>query len=627
MQPQLRGALEATAARDLASALPLALDAWREVRAPEVGDLIDALSAHLDAPEAARDAASWWRARACALQLIPMHPVEREDFLQQVHGVPGWRDAAPALADLDGRRIVEPPDAVVRGARLAALAALPSDVDDLLRAIIGWRDDPRLATAITCIIDARLFLFPPRWEPEAWGACAEWLLRLRDARALTALRAALARWNDAPPALRASLDAPRGMSVGGAYSATAAWLARTAEGLALADAPRAPLDADTRARFEAAAAALRATPTPSDLRRAERLEAMRPILSARTERAPREAFGRWLRARGDAWGGLFASQLEPDDATPDATRCAAEQELVDACVAGWLGPLASIGQRWEFAGGMPHACTLRWPRGDELPALVEHPLWATVREVAVPPAALGDALQPLCALLRHPCLRGVREAWVGEEALLAALAEGPAPLPWTSLSFSGNFARALTRGSFPEVEAEEVIAAVSESVALPRLKRVTVSTMTMSDCLLHSLGAARFRWLLRSPLARRLRLICFDGPSGDALDAWLAELADAPGVTATVLLKSNSRWGWRLSPGAAPGRFVVEAIQYEPEFDPCGPGAAWRDLHEALDAVDPARIERLTLQLPEDAEPPVEHLDALGDRMVISVRTTPREDP
>jgi hypothetical protein len=51
-----------------------------------------------------------------------------------------------------------------------------------------------------------------------------------------------------------------------------------------------------------------------------------------------------------------------------------------------------------------------------------------VREVAVPPAALGDALQPLCALLRHPCLRGVREAWVGEEALLTALKGKARPL-------------------------------------------------------------------------------------------------------------------------------------------------------------------------------------------------------
>lgn len=71
----------------------------------------------------------------------------------------------------------------------------------------------------------------------------------------------------------------------------------------------------------------------------------------------------------------------------------------------------------------------------------------------------------------------------------------------------------------------------------------------------------------------------------------------------------------------------MEAIQHEPEFDPCGPGATWRDLREALDAVDPARIECLTLLLPDDAEPPVEHFDALGDRMVVSVRTIPREDP
>lgn len=611
MRDHLQRALDAVAERRLTDALDPLLDAWRERRSPGVADLIDILSARVEAPRSSRGAARWWAHRRRALDLVRLPASFREDALRDKP--PSERDdLLAAFAEADGGALREPADAVERGALLAALAKMRLGVDrTLLRSLRAWRDDPRLASALVRAVDATVY------EDSSWSdedhaeEVSSWLLRLADPRTVPALRATLARWDDAPEAARAQLLRP--YNIGGSKCAAeaVAWLRRTVAQLAHLDDDRAPLDPAESSRCEAICALLRAIPTAAEARWAVRAGRLQRVLAAPSDRSAREDFGRWLRERGDPWGDLFASQLGPatEAWTPERE---AEDDLVAQLVDDWLGALATLGDGWRFVGGMPDACDLPWPRRAELGALVENPLWASVRGVSVGRARIGDALEPALALLRHPRLASVREAAVADRTLLVALAAGPETLPWREFSFRGDLLDGETLGSFVPAATRDVIDALSVAPALPRLAALTLSARTWDGgCLPSCHPPGEFRWLLRSPLARRLDALQVQDVFDHDLGAWLEEIASAPDRVPPVQFDVGGRWRWRAERCEADGRFALEASANR--WAPRDGESRWaiRDLRATLDRLDPARIQRLAVALPPDVALTSDDLAAL----------------
>lgn len=94
----------------------------------------------------------------------------------------------------------------------------------------------------------------------------------------------------------------------------------------------------------------------------------------------REVFADWLR--DDPRAELIMLQLTRRRRGLDAAAQKREAALLKAHARAWMGPLDPVVDRkaWRFEGGFLHACKVDARQLANLPALMTHPAWATVRE-------------------------------------------------------------------------------------------------------------------------------------------------------------------------------------------------------------------------------------------------------
>jgi uncharacterized protein (TIGR02996 family) len=181
----------AVAAGDWVRALGLALEAWRETRAPALADLVDAIGERCTRPVPPTRAGlhDWWMEHAFTHDpvtlgaLLATLNVRIADAMSWEPIRERWlaRRGNPVMNALADQRFGP---YVNRG------------LYDRVAALIEWPDDPRIARALTqCLFDPPVTLFG-QWETILYGAITDRVASLRDVRVV--------------PTLTSCVDEPRG---------------------------------------------------------------------------------------------------------------------------------------------------------------------------------------------------------------------------------------------------------------------------------------------------------------------------------------------------------------------------------------------------------------------------------
>jgi uncharacterized protein (TIGR02996 family) len=205
---------------------------------------------------------------------------------------------------------------------------------------------------------------------------------------------------------------------------------------------------------------------------------------------PRRVLADALQAVGDPRGELIALQLMPGD---DESRLRRIDQMVKACGADWLGQLAEIAYRVQFARGFLAKLELKKTLPTYFHQLVEHPMLATVEEL-IPGEEQGARYAELVA---SPALRALRRIEVHGKEALDALPSITAAIdhvacPWIKRG-GGNYIQALSKRVLPECArrpavrslgvAIEGFEAVVASRLLERLSSITIGSPQLGPAL------------------------------------------------------------------------------------------------------------------------------------------------
>jgi len=483
---------------DRLGALDALLEAWRERRAPVLGDTIDALSHEL--------------ARAL--------PAITGKSGKQRHE--RWLDVAGLRRAVDVPRLLAMLDEGMSGAikeRVERLAVRP--------------DDPRVADALLRLCEQHR-LTSSAVRP-MWTAIFDLLARIGD------------------PRTRPRLDAIVERSLPVAYSTSFRdmFLRRIGQlREALPDPPPALDDDEARtvAEILRVIAALAARPPASEaelVAHAASAAAPRPAGASVAELTalvwadpdddgPRRVLADLLLERGDPWGEFLTLQLRAaSGAALKSAEARRMRQLQKAHQAAWLGPLEPVVDPKSvlFERGFLARCAPRFRTARQRDELLAHPAWATVRE-------LTSVADP--ALLRAPALARVRRAHGLDAEGLAALSSGAPPLALEALALAQR----------EPVEDPALRARIGDGRGLPRLTELTVGPVWRGRRGLVS--TTDWGWLLETPLGARLTLLrVAEEPiyaEGLTVGAWAAAAARHGALTVEAALHV---WSWRLARGAA----------------------------------------------------------------------------
>jgi uncharacterized protein (TIGR02996 family) len=228
---------------------------------------------------------------------------------------------------------------------------------------------------------------------------------------------------------------------------------------------------------------------------------------------PRIVYADWLQERGDPRGALIALQLGGGE--PRQIRA-----LLDAHAATWLGAIATVAvhAHTRFARGFAVAVTIN-PRNETyLRSVVGAPEWFSVEELTI---SGMFAESTVCAdLIRHPCMRSLRDVRGLGSAPAAALAIADPALAITTLHVRGGY----------------VVSQLGDARGMPSLERVVIAEPGALADLIS---------LTQMPVAARLRSIALEtGPTT------LELRADPPGVWTEMALDLHEHGALRLDRNA-----------------------------------------------------------------------------
>jgi uncharacterized protein (TIGR02996 family) len=362
ISPSLAKAEQAVRAGDLGTALALLLSVWRQVRAPELGDAIERLS---------------------ALAAASRPPV---------------RGATQTAFDEHWRARASEADAVELGVLLPSLLRGDSyQARRRLRLLARHAPDPRLASTLAAAVR-----HPPYVSGSTssfWRTLHAVLVECADPRVLDALE-------------------PDGSASGERTSMTErleGWRRRSRATMQqrVAELPCA-LDPEQRERL----AVLEALIGERELSQARRSgdELLAEVYAEPSDLVRRQIYADFLLERGDPRGELIALQLADARGQLDRAGRTRIRALLREHQLAWLGPLAPVLVRAgaELRNGFLTRARIRQgARG--LAGLREEPSWATVETLEYAPPEFVDA----------PALRALRSLRWTESQVLAAAELGP----------------------------------------------------------------------------------------------------------------------------------------------------------------------------------------------------------
>ncbi|HEU0029578.1 MAG TPA: TIGR02996 domain-containing protein [Kofleriaceae bacterium] len=344
MEPALALAERALADHDDRAALGHLLHAWRATRATAIAELVELVSARLEAT------------------LPPIASRSRRQLHEQ------WLALAAAQDPADLPRLLD----TITDTRHRATDALAR-----VRALAHWPADPRTGPGVLRQLQRPAF-YTTTTKP-FWSALLALAVEHGDPRTAAALaqlsaefhRILVTRYADATPTVKWFRKL---------FDQTLAELA--------AQPPPPPLAAAD------AAACTRMMQRSRERPRTER-DLFAEVIAAPDDDSLRHVLADQLQERGDPRGEFIALQL----AHRDRER---QRALLAQFRHRWLGPLAHAVRRdtCRFERGFLHEVYLVEDKPELLARLVGDPIWATVRRLhLVPP------LQPPLELLRHPIMQ------------------------------------------------------------------------------------------------------------------------------------------------------------------------------------------------------------------------------
>jgi uncharacterized protein (TIGR02996 family) len=455
---------------DREGALEALLVAWRSERHPRLADLIDRVSAQLDA---ARD------------------PIKGKTVGERTKS---WHeiDAKHDPADL-GRLLATP------------WPGRWQDALPILEKLAAWPDDPRLAMALARVVDAAAY---QTWTSgNFWRPLFARFDKLKDPRTL--------------PLLEAQADRKKSY-----YRSTRKLEERSTSLLRKLGTPKLSADADRslkplEAMFASDAARERSKASGEK-------EMLAGIYAAPDDTSLRQVYADWLSEQGDPRGELITLQRGRAEgrATPEGDR--REKALLAKHGRAWAGPLDAFFEPEDrvfedgfLAGGRlrdPSSWRYNFDKKDlrgEVDRLVVDPAWATIRTLEMAPlgaaplghlvdklphlrSVLGVQAEPATAEIlkgkkrglaelgirgtKHPgldactALPGLESLWIeADDPLVAKLAAAPV-------------ARRLKRVVFVGIPSRAAFAAVAKKV-----RRVEIRTFERGVSWLSAEGF-RFAW-------------------------------------------------------------------------------------------------------------------------------------
>jgi len=257
------------------------------------------------------------------------------------------------------------------------------------------------------------------------------------------------------------------------------------------------------------------------------------VAAAPDDDGPRLVYADWLLERGDPRGELIALQFKRLSQALTTKETRRERALLREHARRWIGPIepvvdpASI----RFERGFLSACRTILRTAGQRRDLVGDPTWATVEQIETDEAAL----------LTHPVMRALRRVEGLTLTTLAALGAHGAKLPIEELDLR------VDRPLGPDH-----LQALS-GAALGRLLRLRLRYEPAMHEVVDSRPEA-FGWLLRGPLAQRLRSLSLElgqpgvrqrapGASPATPGDWLRALENGP--LRELFLLGERPWSFR----------------------------------------------------------------------------------
>jgi uncharacterized protein (TIGR02996 family) len=501
----LRAAADALDAGAQDAALAAILDAWRVTRDPRIATLVDRIAEPISRPRIEHDRLPD-RSRA-------------------------WLEIARDKDPADVGRLLA-----------ASWPGTWTEAARWMRALLRFPPDPRIAMALAEQIALQRYRTPmaSRYYSPLYDA----LVELGDVRTIPLLETEIARL---PP-----------LAVANAFRVEAATIAR------IRTRDRPPLDDAASQQLERLESRFAADARDDAARARSRADFLTAIYADPDDMALRQVFADWLQERGDPRGELIALQLA-GDRTPAVRR--REAKLLSDHGSAWAGILDRVLRKqdrvWDagFVVGGVLAFDSRRP---QLPAGVEDPACATLRELELPYELRDEALT--ARLLDLPWARRLRVLrWISPRAALFVLRGAPRP-----------HLRELRVAITPADD--DLRAALRDSDAVPNLEHLRLSFAGDWSEL------PDLAWLR----GRRLQRLTTHGNPED-LAAWLAR-TEGLDVTEVALELSS----WRV--------VTTRAGQLRARIEPTARFPATEELVHVLGVLDPQSLAELVIAKAELAE-------------------------
>ncbi len=227
------------------------------------------------------------------------------------------------------------------------------------------------------------------------------------------------------------------------------------------------------------------------------------VLADPHDEANRTVYADYLLQQGDVRGELITLQTQPQPLTRE--QAARVRALVrdPKHLKAWLGPLVAVVTEPVFERGFLAGCRAFWKTAKQRAALVDHPLWATVKDLWT------DDLE----LVRSPALRSLETVRALELDAIAELATARQPLRITSL----------VRPSFTDVARDKPRwQAVLASRAFSNLRHF--GPFEVDFGVLEELGDGPkgWSWILDTPVGKQLATFTLHLSGQPDLGPWLA---------------------------------------------------------------------------------------------------------
>lgn len=425
------------------SAFRAALSAWRSLRDPRLGAMVEHLGRQLRGAPLKGDLHKAWLARAAE---AGPHDLEvlLEALGKQIDDGGGWWPIRPTEQ---------------RFARLL----------ERMRALVELPDDPRTASALTALV--RRAPFSPGWQGNlaaVYGPILALLARLRDPRSREALVGLHARPIHRVASIREYFTE--------ALSQTLATMPVVA-----------PVDDAVRARIDAIAERW-GVPAEAPVDEGSEDELLAAIYADPDDDGLREVWADWLLERKDPRGEFVALQFALHRNTASAKDHKRLGSLLRRHQAEWLGELAIVTKNRVFRRGMLEQAELMsegsaaedlWQR-----VLVDERL-STVRRLEKGKANEGLYIR----FLASPARRSLREAQAQSSNTVDALVTAKEPFRVEVLR--------MDRAS------PESLKAIARSTTLPALHTLEIDVGEKLDGMIERIGksgvASRLRTILVNP--------------------------------------------------------------------------------------------------------------------------------